>query len=124
MSSRERMVSDIEQIIKELQGVADFFMEMYRDAESAELYQRYYDKMVIVSDALSFLLRLEQEKAKTGSWVREPDRVRHWHCSECGHVIGLADLMDNYCPNCGAKMQKWTHSRLMAELGAATYEND
>lgn len=39
-----------------------------------------------------------------GKWVEELDRRFHWHCSECGYVIGVVKMDCNYCPNCGAKM--------------------
>lgn len=37
-------------------------------------------------------------------WVEEPDRVNHWHCSNCGCTVGLASLAYRYCYVCGAKM--------------------
>lgn len=39
-----------------------------------------------------------------GRWVCEPDRIRHWYCSECGRVEGVTYEWMKYCPNCGAKM--------------------
>lgn len=39
-----------------------------------------------------------------GYWEDEPDRGRHWHCSECGTVQGISCVAMNYCPHCGAKM--------------------
>lgn len=41
-----------------------------------------------------------------GRWVKEPDRANHWHCSECGRVEGWAHYTMEYCPTCGAKMDK------------------
>ena len=38
-----------------------------------------------------------------GEWVEEPDRVGHYHCSNCGVVWGIAAKAMKYCPNCGAK---------------------
>ena len=46
----------------------------------------------------------EHVEPKRGRWVQENDRERHWHCSECGHVVGLAGSCAKYCPNCGAMM--------------------
>ena len=37
-------------------------------------------------------------------WVEEPDRVNHWHCSNCGLAVGMASLAYRYCYCCGAKM--------------------
>lgn len=41
-----------------------------------------------------------------GKWIAEADRKYHWHCSECGYVIGLMKMDAHYCPNCGAKMEE------------------
>lgn len=41
-----------------------------------------------------------------GQWVKEADRTQHWHCSECGSVWGQAIHFMNYCPKCGARMDK------------------
>ena len=51
-------------------------------------------------DALA-LLKSDQER---GRWIEETDRERHWHCSVCGYVAGIAGLTYKYCPECGAKM--------------------
>ena len=37
-------------------------------------------------------------------WIEESDRERHWHCSNCGKVQGIASVAMKYCPECGAKM--------------------
>ena len=37
-------------------------------------------------------------------WIEEPDRERHWHCSNCSKVQGIASVAMKYCPECGAKM--------------------
>ena len=37
-------------------------------------------------------------------WEDEPDRYRHWHCSNCGTVQSDACIAMNYCPHCGAQM--------------------
>lgn len=39
-----------------------------------------------------------------GEWVEEPDRVGHYHCSNCGVVWGIAAKAMKFCPNCAAKM--------------------
>ena len=50
---------------------------------------------------------LEQGQ-KTGQWVFVDKAHEHAYCSECGY--GNVDLFNgrphNYCPNCGAKMDK------------------
>lgn len=42
---------------------------------------------------------------KAGTWIKEPDRERHWHCSVCDTVFGLTHYDFNYCPVCGARME-------------------
>lgn len=37
-------------------------------------------------------------------WEEEPDRERHWHCSNCNTVQGIACIAMDYCPHCGAQM--------------------
>lgn len=49
---------------------------------------------------------VDAEPVRHSEWVEEKDRVRHWHCQECGLVEGMAHYMMHYCPNCGAKMDK------------------
>lgn len=39
-----------------------------------------------------------------GRWAEEPDRVGHYHCSNCGVVWGIAAKAMKYCPNCATKM--------------------
>lgn len=40
-------------------------------------------------------------------WVYDEDRINHWHCSVCGHIIGIAGIMeDEYCPHCGSPMNR------------------
>lgn len=54
---------------------------------------------------------VEAEHVKYGRWVR--DGIDKWRCSVCGvgdnyayaWGVGGAKLQDNYCPNCGAKME-------------------
>lgn len=47
-----------------------------------------------------------QNADRTATWVPEPDRRNHWHCSKCGYVIGILKVDAKYCLNCGAKMDE------------------
>lgn len=67
----------------------------------------------LAHDALELL---KDKEPKHTQWVYEPDRTNHWHCSGCGYVTGLAGLMGNFCPNCGAKVQKKTEEELRKEV--------
>lgn len=35
-------------------------------------------------------------------WVKENDRVNHWHCSNCDNVFGQVVYFYKFCPFCGA----------------------
>lgn len=43
-------------------------------------------------------------KPNTGAWVKEPGRPLHWHCDNCGYIVGSAKMDYRYCPHCGAYM--------------------
>lgn len=62
-----------------------------------------------VDDALSDMEDYPAADVKPvvlGWWVNEPDRYRHWHCSECGYTISGIEIAYYYCPNCGADMRE------------------
>lgn len=46
------------------------------------------------------------EPRSVAHWVKEEDCMRHWYCSECGYVTGLAGLTYKYCPECGAELEE------------------
>ena len=57
--------------------------------------------------------RTDVEPVRYGKWIHseiENDdwgRTFHeWTCSVCGYSVGLNPTGENYCPNCGAKMDK------------------
>lgn len=35
-------------------------------------------------------------------WVKENDRVNHWHCSNCDNAFGQVVYFYKFCPFCGA----------------------
>lgn len=39
---------------------------------------------------------------KKGKWM--PHDIPWYECSECGAIRKNASFMENFCPNCGAKM--------------------
>ena len=48
-------------------------------------------------------LLIPQPERKTGRWMAtEADEPCFYRCSECGRLI---DERENYCPNCGARME-------------------
>lgn len=63
-----------------------------------------------------YLTEQGYRKQKEGEWIGEADGYADgelvydvWHCSECNHCIDDgtddADLLPNFCPNCGAHMK-------------------
>lgn len=55
-----------------------------------------------------------QPERKTGKWIREnivltsnPPQYQ-WHCSECGRLVHWfsAEILTDFCPNCGCKMER------------------
>lgn len=76
---------------------------------------------VAATEAIDNLLADAVAPVRHGRWEGEGDGYAEtdygemalvydvWSCSECGHIIddGTDDpeLLPNYCPNCGAKME-------------------
>lgn len=63
-------------------------------------YNKDHVELVNQVDILAKMVR----KLNYAHWVAEPDRERHWHCSNCGKVQGIASMAMKYCPECGASM--------------------
>lgn len=63
----------------------------------------------------SYLVRMKKPERKAGKWIKHKDRTC-WYCSECtadnyyAYTLDYdADeykFQDNYCPNCGARMDE------------------
>lgn len=77
---------------------------------------QFEQDMIIIADAISYIQKLKGMSAngsvKHGKWMEctlheyDPHTDEHWDetyykCSECGKPC---DLLANYCPNCGARM--------------------
>ena len=65
-----------------------------------------YDAPVILDRARECFEKdyVEDHPVKTAKLIPDPDRERHWHCSNCGNVFGMAARVFKYCPMCGARM--------------------
>lgn len=81
---------------------------------SLELYPSEYAKL---EDALNRIPTADVVEVLHGQWDGEGDGyadgeivIDVWYCSECGYCIddGTDDpnILPNYCPNCGALMDK------------------
>lgn len=44
------------------------------------------------------------EERKKGKWI--PFDYPWYRCSECGAVRENKSFLENYCPNCGARMER------------------
>lgn len=60
----------------------------------------------LIENLESILKIMEEQEPKTGHWevLTSIVSTEEWYeCSECGCIHGNKD---NYCPNCGAKMEE------------------
>ncbi len=57
-----------------------------------------------------------QNADRTATWVPEPDRRNHWHCSKCGYVIGILKVDAKYCLNCGCKMREGEDNETRSDI--------
>ena len=66
-------------------------------------------QVVMAVDDLHYLPTVDAQEVKHGKWLNKVNGY-HWFgkCSECGASLKLSDcsIRTNYCPNCGAKMDK------------------
>ena len=92
---------DRDEVIKAIEACMDqnhpaYCNECYLDGFRSETTCR--EKLM--RDALA-LLRVQET-----TWVREEDRMNHWHCEKCGFVEGITSRFHKYCPNCGRKVKR------------------
>ena len=54
-------------------------------------------------EAKQIVIEALEQQPKRGYWLEAKEEDPCWYrCSECGR---LYDLDENYCPNCGARME-------------------
>lgn len=68
-------------------------------------FDRIVDFPVDDGVCLEFEYKTKYVEQKRGRWVRYP-HGSGIYCSECKRKRRYKDERDNYCPNCGAKMDK------------------
>ena len=70
----------------------DFSVDVEISLERKNQYRRVLSEIIEA---------LEQEPRK-GHWIRRNAFLVPWKCSECNYE---SERYENYCPNCGAKME-------------------
>ena len=63
-----------------------------------------------MNELFNYVLELQKNERMVGSWIKSRDSYgnNHFTCPFCEHDIATkADTLgDNYCSNCGAKLQE------------------
>ena len=59
--------------------------------------------VTVTYNEFGIILDAKAEPRKTGMW--KPFDLPWYQCSECGAVRENKTFMENFCPNCGAKME-------------------
>lgn len=89
----------------------------YFDPSTGETGQPYSEDCKEMAEALDIAIEAlknesgEQSEQKTGQWIYMKDCEDCWLCSNCKDIFILLegtpkDNNYNYCPNCGAKMER------------------
>ena len=50
---------------------------------------------------------IEAEPVKHGKWIKMHSKEGEestWCCSECSYPVSIWMIKENYCPNCGSRM--------------------
>ena len=89
----------------------NWIINLSADIGKAEHYDLWHYAQALCE--IREMLEGEPER-KTGKWIKHKDRSC-WHCSECNADdyyayswdcdTGEYKFQDNFCPNCGAKME-------------------
>ncbi len=77
-----------------------------------------------VKALISVLPAVDAAPVVHGNWIECYERSRHYYCSNCGKVQGIASVVMKYCPECGAKMAQhpWA-GRYADQIGAEYADN-
>lgn len=59
-----------------------------------------------------------------GIWIECYERSRHYYCSNCGKVQGIASIVMKYCPEYGAKMAEHPWAGRYADQSGAEYADN
>jgi len=80
---------------------------IYRQAAIDEIKALYEWHEIVTEDrAIDHFKRLPsaEPERKKGRWI--PFDIPWYKCSECGAVRENKSFMENFCPNCGARMEQ------------------
>ena len=75
------------------------------DVIENEYDKGYQTAVVDIAKGLNALPAADVKPIVCGEWIAEKDRFYHWHCSQCGYVVGPIKMDCKFCPNCGADMR-------------------
>lgn len=81
----------------------DEYIEEYSDLEPETGYHNLkWCAMSEAKDVLTMLPAVDAAPIIHAEWVKENDRVNHWHCSNCDNAFGQVVYFYKFCPFCGA----------------------
>lgn len=84
------------------------FMEQYKITDTEQIYTNGAELVPIFRMKQWFDHRPERKK---GEWIEHHEPYTwmgytHWTCSECGFGEDDNKVRSNFCPKCGAKMER------------------
>ena len=81
-----------------------------QDHKNAKLCRECAEEHRQLAEWLKDYKRLKEQEPKTGYWrpIHQGDEIIDYRCSECefGSTFGKSTGGMNYCPYCGAKMER------------------
>ena len=103
-----------------IKGIRELIREYREKGEDATadgliLSRRYVVKTLPAVDAAPVV---------HGNWIECYERSRHYYCSNCGKVQGIASIVMKYCPECGAKMAEHPWAGRYADQSGAEYADN
>lgn len=77
------------------------FSEIKTREDESDMPALWYNGVAFARWFIFHAPTIEAEPVKHGEWVREDEYSDLWVCDQCGFAV---EYKDNYCPNCGARM--------------------
>ena len=82
------------------------------------------EKRAIITDLVNGIPAVDAAPVVHGNWIECYERSRHYYCSNCGKVQGIASIVMKYCPECGAKMAEHPWAGRYADQSGAEYADN